>query len=146
MTNYSSSYARISDDSVSGYYGHTDLAVAIEEARKNALSDDISHAWVRNMDTNGIEWDSRRPLGSDAQVYLCGDCRVFDPDNQPSVAKRLEEGWSPLIYWIKVPGSRVAGMPVHIEMTLCDRHSPVKPERPLPDWGTPRLVDPGAGS
>lgn len=112
---YSSSYHRISDDSVSGFYGHTDLRDALKEAEANALSDDISYSWVRDMDTNAILWDSRPPRGSDTQVYCCKDCCAYDPDTH---GQRL-------FYEIRVPGERINGMQVVQDVVLCERHSPI---------------------
>lgn len=62
---------------------------------------------------------------SDRELYKCKDCRVFDPDNQPSTKRALER--NPHVYDNKLivivrTGRNLFGMPVMVQMMLCSKH------------------------
>jgi hypothetical protein len=69
----------------------------------------------------------------DKEVYECSDCRIFDPDHQPSVAEKLNNGWDPIVWLIYngmslgVPGlksiqlsSRIVACPRHEDMLIAN--------------------------
>jgi hypothetical protein len=53
-------------------------------------------------------------------------CIIFDPDNQPSIAARLMQGWDPITWWIhsgmsiNVPG--VGEIPFTSNVHCCMEH------------------------
>jgi hypothetical protein len=63
----------------------------------------------------------------DREVYGCGDCRIFDPDNQPSVARRISLGWNPIVWSIENGMTLSAGpglgtLALESEIVACKKH------------------------
>jgi hypothetical protein len=62
---------------------------------------------------------------TDRELYRCGDCRVWDPESQPSVLRELER--DPHAYddrrivWVST-GQRLYGMQLGVELLLCKKH------------------------
>jgi hypothetical protein len=59
-------------------------------------------------------------------IRKCVDCRIFDPENQPSVQKRLEDGWEPEV-WTMLNGMTLRtndgfSIPLSSDYVPCERH------------------------
>jgi hypothetical protein len=64
-------------------------------------------------------------MPTDRELYTCRECRIWDPDNQPSVARELER--NPNAYkdrwfaWVKTPNFAY-GQQLYVELVLCKEH------------------------
>jgi hypothetical protein len=55
-----------------------------------------------------------------------GGCRIFDPDGQPSVLSRLQEGWDPITWTIhsgnELMMPNMGPFPLHVQVVCCMEH------------------------
>jgi hypothetical protein len=62
----------------------------------------------------------------ESEVFSCPDCYVFDPKNQPSVQRKLEQGWNPEVWTLKNGMKLSFGVGPAIELwtdyTPCEVH------------------------
>lgn len=58
-------------------------------------------------------------------IYGTDTCRIFDPDHQPSVARDLEKGWSPIV-WMIINGNEYVAqglrVPLSSQVFACKMH------------------------
>lgn len=66
---------------------------------------------------------------TDAELLRCRDCRVWDPDSQPSVQRQLErdpDAFEDRLWALLETGMSLAGpgfqLPLSVELLLCPRH------------------------
>ena len=60
-------------------------------------------------------------------------CKIFDPDSQRSVRRRLEKGWDPIV-WTIHSGSELMSadhdpIPSHLQVVCCPKHEDTLIER-----------------
>jgi hypothetical protein len=63
-----------------------------------------------------------------SEIQSCRACWVFDPENQPSVLRRLDAGWEPEVWTLPNGmtlsfGGHAATVPLSSDMVLCETHS-----------------------
>ncbi len=62
----------------------------------------------------------------DIELFKCNDCRVWDPENQPSVMQNLirdPKHYADKVFMFVKTGQELYGAPLSVELMLCDKHS-----------------------
>lgn len=70
------------------------------------------------------------PPALEKEIVACDDCWVFDPDNQPSVARRLDAGEEFTIWTLKNGMTFNFGLgdiPMWSDFVLCPKHEAEMP-------------------
>lgn len=72
---------------------------------------------------NALEREVMDCVSNRAEHFIPGSkndgCHIFDPYNQPSVARELAKGWDPIVWWVHNGRSYNAGGGTIVQLSSC---------------------------